>query len=223
MEKFLVILENDDVAAEQNLSLVMRRLVAGKLDTVIFEPISGFPDDVPQAAAGLIVGGGLPSVNDSKAWIEDEIRLIRRAASLRLPVLGICFGHQLIGKAFGSEVVRRERRVGFADVVKVQEAPIFDGLPPAWKSAVYHQDRIETLPQGFKLIASSQYCAVQAMAHADLPIWTTQFHPEIQYGINEHFADPVEEWNDEAAFDSVPNKRLIDNFVELCLSTERSG
>lgn len=217
MEKVLVILENDDVAADQNLSFVMQKLVGGRINTLVFEPIRGFPGDLPEQTAGVIVGGGLPSVNDSKQWIEDEIGLIKRAASLKLPVLGICFGHQLIGKAFGSMIVRRERRVGFANIIKAQDNPIFNGLPSTWKSAVYHQDRVESVPRGFELIATSNYCEVQAMAHKELPIWTVQFHPEVHFGINDYFADPVKEWGDESAFESTPNMRLIDNFADMCL------
>lgn len=212
-----MILENDDVAAEQQLSLVTKNLISDKIDCVIFEPISGFPKDFPSSAAGVIVGGGLPSVNDPKDWIGDEIKLIMRAAALKLPVLGICFGHQLIAKAFGSKVIRRERRLGFSDIVKVKDNPIFTGIPPRWKSPVYHQDRAELVPDGFELTAKSDYCTVQAMAHRDLPIWTVQFHPEIHYGINQYFADPVKEWDDRDAFDSISNKQIIDNFIDICL------
>ncbi|MCL6473095.1 MAG: gamma-glutamyl-gamma-aminobutyrate hydrolase family protein [Firmicutes bacterium] len=220
MKKVLLILENDDVPEEQNLSLVTQKLIGDKIDCVVFDPIGGFRRKVPSATVGIIVGGGLPSVNDPKAWIEDEAALILQEASKGIPILGICFGHQLISKAFGACVLRRERRVGFAEIIRIKDNPIFDGLPPKWRSAVYHHDRVEEVPDGFELIATSNYCTVQALAHKNLPIWSVQFHPEINYGINNYFADPVSEWDDKASFEPEPNKRLIDNFVEICL---RSG
>lgn len=111
-----------------------------------------------------------------------------------------------------------ERRVGFSDIVKIKDSSIFVGMPSSWRSPVYHQDRAESIPDSFELIATSDYCTVQAMAHRELPIWSVQFHPEISHGINEYFADPVKEWNDGNAFDSISNKRIIDNFVDICLS-----
>jgi GMP synthase-like glutamine amidotransferase len=86
-----------------------------------------------------------------------------------------------------------------------------------WRAAVYHSDRALEVPEGFSLIATSDYCTVQAMQHRSLPIYSVQFHPEIHFGINSYFADPVDEWGDESAFESAPNKRLIDNFIEICL------
>lgn len=217
MGKILVIFENDDQAEAQNLSVVTKKLVRDKISTRVYDPVSGFPKNLPDSACGVIVGGGLPSVNDPKKWIEEEIDLIMRASSLGLPVLGICFGHQLVAKAYGAVVVRRERKTGFADIIKLKDNPIFASLPGSWKSPVYHQDRVEELPESFELIATSNYCEVQAMAHKELPIWTVQFHPEIGYGINDFFADPVESWNDKSAFEDAPNKQLIDNFVDICL------
>jgi GMP synthase-like glutamine amidotransferase len=225
LEKVLVILENDDVAGKQNLSLVTKKLIGNRINrirtvrAVVLEPIGGFPPELPAACIGIIVGGGLPSVNDPKEWIKDEIKLIRQAVDLKLPILGICFGHQLIAKAFGSAVVRREKRVGFADIVKVKDAPIFAGLPETWRAPVYHRDRVEELPHGFELIATSNYCKVQAMAHKKLPIFTVQFHPEISYGINSYFADPVMEWSDKSAFEDAPNRRLVYNFVDMALAS----
>jgi len=218
MGKFLAILENDERAEVQNLSAITEMLVRDKIGSIIYEPASGFPRDLPDSVCGVIVGGGLPSVNDPKKWIKKEIDLIARVSSIGLPILGICFGHQLIAKAYGAEVVRRERKTGFADIIKLINNPIFASLPGSWRSPVYHQDRVEELPEDFELIATSDYCEIQAMAHKELPIWTVQFHPEISYGINDFFADPVEPWNDRSAFEDAPNKQLIDNFVDICLA-----
>ncbi|MBI4733365.1 MAG: type 1 glutamine amidotransferase [Rubrobacteridae bacterium] len=220
MEPTILVLENDDEIKDQNLSKAIIELIGAKARCEVFEPNSGFKRALPRSTKGIIVGGGLPSVNDRKDWIDDEVALIRQAVSLKLPIFGICFGHQLIGKAFGGKVVRHERKVGFAHIVKVADSPIFDGLPERWRSPVYHQDRLEIVPEGLKLIATSDYCAVQAMSHRYLPIYSTQFHPEIHFGINERFADPVAEWDEKSSFEKTPNMRIMNNFVELCLRSQ---
>lgn len=213
----LVILENDDVREAQNLAAVTRELLAGKIESAIFDPLNGFPEVLPEATRGLIVGGGLPSVNDSRAWIAAEVELVRRSAAVGIPVLGICFGHQLIAKAYGAEVVRRQYKAGFAAIEKLVDDPLLAGTPMRWQSPVYHHDRVEELPAGFELIATSEYCAVQAMRHRELPIWSVQFHPEIRFGINKRFMLPVEEWDDETGFEPTPNQRLLENFIDICL------
>jgi GMP synthase (glutamine-hydrolysing) len=220
MRQTILILENDITSNKQVLSGVVADLIADRVETKILEPNSGFKCGVPQSISGVIVGGGLPSVNDNLEWIKDEIVLIKQAMSLKIPVFGICFGHQLLGKMFGVEVVRRERRTGFANITKSLDARILEGTPDNWRSPIYHQDRIENVPDGFELIATSDYCAVQGMQHRTLPILSFQFHPEICFGINEKFSDPVSEWNDESIFESDVNLRIIDNFVDICVGAD---
>jgi GMP synthase-like glutamine amidotransferase len=220
MQQTILILENDIVRNKQVLSTIVADLIRDRVQAEIFEPNSGFRYGIPQSISGVVVGGGLPSVNDDLEWIEDEIALIKQAMSLRIPVFGICFGHQLLGKMFGVDVVRRGRRTGFANIAKSMDARILEGTPDSWRSPVYHQDRIEIVPDGFELIATSDYCIVQGMQHRMLPIFSFQFHPEICFGINEKFSDPVDEWNNESVFESAVNLRIIDNFVDICLSAD---
>jgi GMP synthase-like glutamine amidotransferase len=221
MRQTILILENDITPNEQVLSGIVADLIADRVETRVLEPNSGFRRGIPQSISGVIVGGGLPSVNDDLEWIKDEIALIKQAMSLKIPVFGICFGHQLLGKMFGAEVVRRERKTGFADIVKSLDARILEGTPANWQSPVYHQDRIENIPYGFELIATSDYCTVQGMQHSALPIFSLQFHPEICFGINEKFSDPVVVWDDESMFESGVNLHIIDNFVDICVGANR--
>ncbi|HEY3375144.1 MAG TPA: type 1 glutamine amidotransferase [Candidatus Aquicultor sp.] len=216
MNRRILILENDDVPEEQNLSAVMQRLIEERIDSIVFEPGTGFARPIPGEVCGVIVGGGLPSVNDARPWIAEETAFVRSAATAALPVLGICFGHQLIGKAFGAEVARGEKHIGFAKIEQVRSNPLFRGLPECWRSPAYHQDCVMAVPHGFSLIATSDYCAVQAMVHDELPIWSVQFHPEIRFGINAYFADPVAAWDDKDAFENAPNIALIENFIDVC-------
>jgi GMP synthase-like glutamine amidotransferase len=214
----IIILENDINPEEQILSGVVSKIILDKVECTILGPESAYSYDFGNKMSGIIVGGGLPSVNDKHSWIEREIDFLKKAVALRLPIFGICFGHQLIGKAFGAEIVKRDIRVGFAGIEKSSESPLFDRMPDNWTSAVYHQDRIRELPKGFKLLATSDYCLIQGMQHSFLPIFSVQFHPEIQFGINGVFSNPVPEWGDESRFEKEPNLRIIDNFLKLCLN-----
>lgn len=102
-------------------------------------------------------------------WIKDSAK----------PILGICAGHHIIGKLFGSELIRnRESEVGEC-VLFIDEAdPLFNGYKEKFLVRQNHKDSI-TLPDHFTLLAHSERCTVQVMKHRSKPIYTTQFHAEL--------------------------------------------
>lgn len=110
-----------------------------------------------------------------------------------IPVLGFCAGHHIIGKMYGSDLLRSvEIEIGDFDIILDRPGdPLFRGFDRRVKVCQNHHDSI-TLPPGFILLAHSDVCKVEAMKHPDRAIYTTQFHPEIL------------------------NKNMILNFVELC-------
>ncbi|CAN5373616.1 GMP synthase subunit A [soil metagenome] len=96
----------------------------------------------------------------------------------KIPTLGICFGHQLIGLMHGSKIYRgaeiRERIK-----IKVQKEDIlFAGLYPETEMNEDHTEGI-TLPAGFIHLATSDNYTIEGMRHPVLPIWGVQFHPEV--------------------------------------------
>jgi len=100
---------------------------------------------------------------------------------LRLPTLGICFGHQLIGLAFGAEVVAMREFVKQPKEVVV-EVPddIFASWLPGDRILVAesHGDEVASLPAGFVRLATSDFCRIEAMKHLNRPMYGVQFHPE---------------------------------------------
>lgn len=97
----------------------------------------------------------------------------------RGPVLGICAGMQMLVRAQGGVVSAAERPVrGFDAIDVVDDSDLLAGLPSRVHVFQSHEDEVTVLPAGFRILASSDACAVEAIAAKDRPWWGTQFHPE---------------------------------------------
>jgi len=125
-------------------------------------------DSVPLSAAdysGLCLLGGAMSVNDPLAWIADEIKLIRQADSLDIPVIGHCFGSQLLARAFDAGVHRNPvKEIGWGWLDAATSATAREWLGSGGttlRSFQWHGDTFE-LPACGELILSGSYCANQA-------------------------------------------------------------
>jgi GMP synthase (glutamine-hydrolysing) len=136
----------------------------------------------PESPAGVVITGSSAMVSQREPWSERTAGWLLRAVELRTPVLGICFGHQLLAHALGGEVGRnpRGREIGTVEV---------RGLPPAqrdpllgvWGSAepahVTHIESVLALPAGAVRLAESDLDPVQAFSVGERA-WGVQFHPE---------------------------------------------
>ncbi|MCX7784666.1 MAG: gamma-glutamyl-gamma-aminobutyrate hydrolase family protein [candidate division WOR-3 bacterium] len=108
---------------------------------------------------------------------------------ITLPCLGICYGHQMLAKAFGGTVLAGKERIEGNEVVRIiKYDPLFQGLPPEISVKESHQEYVSLnslTVAGFEVLANSPSCEVEAMKHLELPIYGVQFHPERSGSIGE--------------------------------------
>ncbi len=106
--------------------------------------------------------------------------LIRRAAG-KVPLFGVCLGHQAIGQAFGGRVVRAPKPMhGKVDQIEHDGSGVFAGLPSPFRATRYHSLVVEreSFPDCLHVSAWSADGLVMGLAHKELAIWGVQFHPE---------------------------------------------
>jgi GMP synthase (glutamine-hydrolysing) len=113
---------------------------------------------------------------DTRMVFQPEMDLVRETD---LPFLGICFGHQLIGAAYGSQVVDLGHNIReFKEVKLLGKDPLFDGLPGSIRVSESHRQALTRVPEGFCHLAESATSQVEAICHQKRPIYGVQFHPE---------------------------------------------
>ncbi len=129
------------------------------------------------APKGIILSGGPASVYDKGA---PQIDL--QIFSLGIPVLGICYGMQLMARHLGGEVEYSARREYGAGLLQLdEETPLFEGLGSQidiWNS---HGDKLIALPEGFRAIAHTENSAFAAIADSTRKLYALQFHPEVSH------------------------------------------
>jgi len=109
-----------------------------------------------------------------------SVALVERLAG-RVPILGVCLGHQSIGQAFGGRVVRaRTIMHGKVSTVRHGGAGVFEGLPESFTATRYHSLVVEraSLPDCLSITAESDDGEIMGVRHRTLPIEGVQFHPE---------------------------------------------
>jgi GMP synthase (glutamine-hydrolysing) len=107
---------------------------------------------------------------------EPETRIIRDA---EFPILGICYGHQLIGRTFGAKLSDLGRMCsGFERVKILQDHPLFDDLPNEIRVPESHRQALANVPTGFDCLGESASSKVEIMVHKSRPVYGFQFHPE---------------------------------------------
>ncbi len=125
--------------------------------------------------AGLILSGGPASV-----YAEGAPGIDAEVLESGVPILGICYGMQLLSQLMGGKVEHRDgREYGPAQLAVSQPGEFFAGLPAALDVWMSHGDRVVELPPGFEALAGTPDCKAGAMGDATRKIYGVQFHPEV--------------------------------------------
>lgn len=149
-------------------------------------PVGRYPDAATlDRATHAIVTGSEASITQDDEWILRVCDLVRDLASRGTPILGSCFGHQLVVRALsGKQYVRASPTPEFGWVEVVREPagdtdPIASALPSVFHCFSAHFDEVSPLPPGWVRLARSARCENAIVRYALAPVWGIQHHPEI--------------------------------------------
>ncbi len=164
----------------QTTQLIARRVREQK----VYSEIHPFSTDLEKIkelnASGIILSGGPCSVYDDDAPLSDP-----GIFELGIPVLGICYGAQLLLQQLGGKVENAEKReFGKADLSVSYTAGLFAGVETGGASHqvwMSHGDRVEVIPEGFEVTATSDNAPYAALRHVGKPFTAVQFHPEVAH------------------------------------------
>ncbi len=149
----VTVVRNDEITVDE----IQRRLDAGQIDRLVISPGPCSP-----AEAGISV----PAIQHFAG---------------KLPILGVCLGHQSIGAAFGGKIVRaKEIMHGKTSLVTHRGTDVFRGLPSPFTVIRYHSLAIEreSLPDCLEVTAETADGEIMGVRHKTMPIYGVQFHPE---------------------------------------------
>ena len=126
---------------------------------------------------GIILSGGPNSVyEENSLTIDDEI------FNLGIPVLGICYGMQLMQHKLGGLVESAtSREYGAHNIDVVEGARLFEGTPTTQQVLMSHSDKVVELADGFKVVATSDNCPIAAAENVEKGFYCFQFHPEVRH------------------------------------------
>ncbi|MEW5876724.1 MAG: glutamine-hydrolyzing GMP synthase [Acidobacteriota bacterium] len=176
----------------QYTQLIARRVRELSVKSEIVPPNLPAREIAARQPIGIILSGGPASVYDQDA-VEPDPAIFR----LGVPVLGICYGQQVMARLFGGEVASAGRReYGAAELELLASCPLFEGLPPRQRVWMSHGDEVTRLPQGFRLVGRTESAPHAAMAWEERKLFGIQFHPEVHH-------TPL-------------GQKILDNFLALC-------
>lgn len=160
------------------------RVAAGlqRDEAVVVDVQRGDPLPSREGFAGAIVTGSAAMVTDRHDWSERSADWLREAAHDGMPLLGICYGHQLIAHALGGDVgvnpAGREMGTIHLDLhPSAAQDPLFVGLPARIPAQATHLQSVLRLPEGATVLAKSSQDQAHAFRWGDA-VWGLQFHPE---------------------------------------------
>ena len=163
----------------QYTQLIARKLRESGVYTEVVPYRESLEDIKARKPQGIILSGGPASVYAEDAYKPDE-----GIWDLGLPILGICYGMQLITQHFGGEVIAADHHeYGKAKLKIENDSSIFKGIPDNSTVWMSHGDKAERLPAGFDIIGTSENSPYAAIADESRKVYAFQFHPEVHHSV----------------------------------------
>ena len=170
MERIVIL----NFGAQYN-QLIARRVREAGVYSELLPPTSSIDTIVGSGLSGIILTGGPDSVYD-----DDARSCLNSIYTLGVPVLGICYGMQLMSSHFGAKVGPAPTREYGKTLTYFDDSPLFKGIPTSitWMS---HNDSVLTCPEGFRIISHTDGCDICGIECADKKLFGVQFHPEVAH------------------------------------------
>ncbi|SHK58730.1 glutamine-hydrolyzing GMP synthase [Tepidibacter formicigenes] len=130
---------------------------------------------------GIIFTGGPSSV-----YQEGAPRVSKEIFDMNIPILGICYGAQLMAYTLGGNVKRGDKREYGKTEIHYEDSLLFKDIEKKNISWMSHTDLIDKSPDGFKITAKTDHCPVAAMENEDKKLYGVQFHPEVEHTLEGH-------------------------------------
>lgn len=161
----------------QTTALIARRIREQGVFAEIFMPCVKASDLMAKNVSAIILSGGPESLLDSTA-----LRIDKEIFSLPAPILGICYGMQMLVEHFGGLLEKTLSKEFGAQEIELSPSKLFLGFKKkSTKVWMSHTDQASILPADFKTIASSENCPHMAIEHKESKIFGVQFHPEVSH------------------------------------------
>ncbi|KAI8854732.1 class I glutamine amidotransferase-like protein [Chytridium lagenaria] len=148
--------------------------------TTVFEVIDGhFPQSTDQFDAILITGSKF-GVNDGLPWVQALVDYVKSLEEGQVKIIGVCFGHQVVAKAFGGQVESNPKgwEVGWTPMsVTMEGKQFFQAESDTLRFLSMHKDHVSKVPVGFETLLSTEICPVQSIRKGNF-VLTIQGHPE---------------------------------------------
>jgi len=163
----------------QYAQLIARRVREASVWCEIAPPARALETAARMNLAGVILSGGPASV-----YAPDAPKVPKELLALRVPVLGICYGMQWMSQELGGEVRgAKQREFGRTSLVVERPEGILEGIEGRTVVWMSHGDKVERLPPGFAVLASSESCPFAAVGDASRGFYGVQFHPEVSHSL----------------------------------------
>ena len=182
-------------------------------DLVEFDANAG---DLPDHTEfdGVVVTGSRSSVYWDEEWIPPLVDYVAEAAEAGVPILGVCYGHQVLAEALGGRVAGMDGfEIGYNEIRRLRDDPLFEGIGESFTAFTTHGDAVVELPPSATLLAENDR---GVHAFRDGHCWGVQFHPEYDVETAREVTDGKRDQIGDARVDGVLDAITPEAYDDAC-------